>query len=115
VSSSSATILSLPLTKVLPRLDALLMVTKSCKGRTCTDPWSVIHPHGDVKTLREALGKRFDAFYKAGVKDQVVSFDRCELGYIVASEGPQDVAVFETGKKYGEDSGEIAGLVLGEG
>jgi len=77
------------------------MVTKSCKGRTCTDPWSVIHIDGDVKTLREALDGRFDAFYEAGVKDQV-SFDRCELGYIIASEGPQDVADFEAGRRYGE-------------
>jgi N-acetylglucosamine-6-sulfatase len=73
------------------------MVTKSCKGRTCTDPWSVIHPAGDVKTLREALDTRFDAFYETEVKERV-RFERCELGYILASEGPQQVLEFKQDK-----------------
>ncbi|RDW82570.1 arylsulfatase-1 [Coleophoma cylindrospora] len=82
------TILNLPLSKVLPRLDALLMVTKSCKGATCVNPWSVLHPQGDVKSLGDALNTNFDAFYMLDVKEKV-SFDKCELGYIVESEGPQ--------------------------
>jgi len=75
------------------------MVTKSCKGRTCTDPWSVIHPTGDVKTLRAALDEKFDAFYLNEVSERV-RFDKCELGYILDSEGPQKGLVFEEGKNY---------------
>ncbi|KAE8450080.1 hypothetical protein EG329_006861 [Mollisiaceae sp. DMI_Dod_QoI] len=87
------TLLGLPLSKVLPRLDALLMVTKSCKGKTCVDPWSVIHPAGNVKTLADALNPRFDVFYTTIAES--VRFDRCELGYILESEGPQRAAVFQ--------------------
>lgn len=76
------------------------MVTKSCKGRTCIDPWSVIHPSGDVKTLSDALYKRFDGFYNSEEVRESVRFDRCELGYILESEGPQAAVVFEEGRSY---------------
>lgn len=76
------------------------MVTKSCKGYTCTNPWSVIHPSGDVKTLRDALDGRFDAFYTSEVA-QKVGFEKCELGYILGSEGPQQAVVFDAEKVYG--------------
>ncbi len=68
------------------------MITKSCKGKTCVDPRSVIHPDGDVKTLGDAVGERFDAFY-ASVQHRV-RFDKCELGYILESEGPLRSVVF---------------------
>jgi N-acetylglucosamine-6-sulfatase len=71
------------------------MVTKSCKGRTCVQPWSVIHPAGNVKTLQGALNKRYDNFY-ASVSASV-SFEKCELGYIIESEGPQEAVVFREG------------------
>jgi N-acetylglucosamine-6-sulfatase len=79
------------------------MVTKSCKGSTCTDPWSVIHPKGDVKTLKDALNKRFDAFYLSEVAKKV-SFEKCELGYILESEGPQDAIVFDASDTYSDVS-----------
>jgi N-acetylglucosamine-6-sulfatase len=98
-ASSAPLILGLPLFKVLPRLDALLMVTKSCKGHTCTHPWEVIHPQGDVTTLADALDERFDAFYLNEVASRI-KFEKCELGYIVESEGPQDVVGFDAGSEY---------------
>ena len=85
--------MGLPLTTVIPRLDALLMVTKSCKGHTCVDPWSVIHPAGDVKTLADALRADFDDFYYSVAER--VRFDKCELGYISESEGPQEILSFD--------------------
>lgn len=99
VNPPSATILGLPLSKVLPRLDALLMVTKSCKGYTCTHPWSVIHPDGDVATLADALDEKFDSFYLSEAASRV-RFDKCELGYIVDSEGPQHAVVFDAARYY---------------
>jgi len=80
------------LNRLIPRLDALLMVTKSCKGATCVSPWSVLHPDGDVRSLTDALHERFDGFY-AFVGERV-KFDRCELGYIKESEGPQAAMQF---------------------
>lgn len=69
------------------------MVTKSCKGHTCVDPWSVIHPAGNVKTLKDALNTRFDNFYAS--ISQLVKFEKCEFGYILESEGPQEAVVFQ--------------------
>lgn len=63
-----------------------MMVLKSCSGATCIEPWNVLHPEGDVTSLSDALNIQFDTFYEEQVK---VSFDRCELGYIIDAEGPQ--------------------------
>lgn len=83
---------SIPLVTLLPRLDALLMVLKSCKGRTCTHPWSVVHPAGDVTSLGEALREEFDDFYQT--QQNKVVFDKCEKGYFPESEGPMSVRPF---------------------
>jgi N-acetylglucosamine-6-sulfatase len=98
-SSAQPLILGIPISKVLPRLDALLMVTKSCKGYTCTHPWSVIHPNSDVRTLADALDEKFDAFYLREVTNRV-RFETCELGYILPSEGPQDAVSFDESRDY---------------
>ncbi|KAG0645633.1 Arylsulfatase [Hyphodiscus hymeniophilus] len=99
ISSSSELpkIFRLPPSKVLPRLDALLMVTKSCRGATCVDPWSVLHPRGDIKTLADAMRVEFDDFYASTAEK--VSFDKCELGYILESEGPQALVNFDEWKE----------------
>jgi arylsulfatase len=74
------------LSRVIGRLDSLLLVMKSCKGSTCHAPWRVLHPDGDVHSLDDALQARFDDFYESQAQ---VSFDRCEAGYIIDAEGPQ--------------------------
>lgn len=81
---------------LVPRLDALLMVLKTCKGRACTHPWEVLHPAGNVATLIEAMNPDFDDFYFG---QQKVAFERCEKGYILESEGPMEV------KPYSFDDG----------
>lgn len=63
-----------------------MMVLKSCKASSCTDPWKVLHPQGDVTDLPSALSTGLDSFYEEQPK---VSFSKCELGYIIESEGPQ--------------------------
>lgn len=100
-STPEPTILNIPISKVLPRLDALLLVTKSCKAHTCVDPWSVIHPKGDVKTLGDALNVKFDGFYRSLKEERKVGFTKCELGYIKESEGVQELGVvFDEDVKY---------------
>lgn len=76
------------------------MVTKSCQGYTCRQPWSVLHPTGDVTTLAEALDVRFDGFYLGEAVRTRVGFEKCELGYLLESEGPQDGAVFDREREY---------------
>lgn len=79
-------ILGRSLTHAIARLDALLLVLKSCKGATCIDPWSVLHPEEPIRSLRDALNKEHDLFYGAQPK---VSFDWCDAGYLIEAEGPQ--------------------------
>ena len=102
-------ILGLPIAQVLHRLDSLLLILKSCKGRECTHPWETLHPAGNVRTLREALHHRFDDYYKTQVER--VRYDRCEGGYIIDAEGPQGIS-----KGFGEagDGLERGGLSWSE-
>lgn len=74
--------------ELLTRLDALLMVLKTCKSRACTHPWEVLHPEGDVKRLSDAMRREYDGFYAS---QQKVAYEKCEKGYILESEGPMGV------------------------
>ncbi|KAK6369736.1 hypothetical protein LTS17_009186 [Exophiala oligosperma] len=80
--------------QVTARLDALLMVLKSCKNKQCTQPWLTIHPGGQVHNLAEALENNFDNFYATQPR---ISFTKCELGYIPLSEGAMDVVPWHLG------------------
>ena len=77
-----------PVKRLESRLDALLLVLKSCKADTCTRPWRALHPAGDVSTLAQAMDAKFDDFYEQ--KQHRVSYNYCDAGYIVAAEGPQE-------------------------
>lgn len=74
--------------RLLNRTDALLMVLKSCKGSACTKPWHELHKNGEVKNLRDAMDKQFDAKY-AGISR--VRFNECfKTGKVdINAEGPQ--------------------------
>jgi hypothetical protein len=93
-TTTTSHLLGRDLSNVITRLDALLMVLKSCKGDTCIKPWDVIHPDGSVKDLRDALNAKYDQFYRAQPK---VSYSACEGGYIISSEGPQNGLVYRDG------------------
>jgi N-acetylglucosamine-6-sulfatase len=69
-----------------------MMVLKSCKGEACRKPWNVLHGDSKIKSLKDALSHRYDAFYEAQPK---VKFDDCALGYIREVEGPQDANVYD--------------------
>ncbi|GFF43241.1 arylsulfatase [Aspergillus lentulus] len=81
-------------TQVISRLDALLLVLKSCQGKTCVKPWDVLHPDGSVHNLLDAMDHKYDAFYRDQFK---VSFDRCEYGYVMDAEGPQTALAYRNG------------------
>ena len=83
--------------QVIYRLDALLVVLKTCKGESCIHPWSELHPStsssatsssaAEVSTLLQALDPAYDAFYTSYPK---VGFSSCKLGYIPSAEGNVD-------------------------
>ncbi|CAD0092287.1 unnamed protein product [Aureobasidium vineae] len=83
--------------QVIYRLDALLLVLKTCKGQTCINPWASLHPSGSVETLLEALNPEFDAFYQKYPK---VGFSSCELGYIPSAEGNVENIEFSAGVEW---------------
>lgn len=74
------------LTPLIHRLDALLMVLKTCEARQCTHPWESLFPEGEVRCLSDALNVKYDHYFAS--KLERVRFDRCEKGYIAESEGP---------------------------
>ncbi|KAH0257183.1 Arylsulphatase, partial [Aureobasidium melanogenum] len=80
--------------QVIYRLDALLLILKTCKATTCIKPWSSIHNNSDVQTLTQALNPDFDVYY---IKHPKVGFSSCELGYIPEAEGNVDHISFAAG------------------
>lgn len=79
-------ILGRSLSQAINRLDALLLVLKSCQGATCIDPWDVLQPADSVRSLQDALDEQYDGLYD---NQPQVSFDWCDAGYIIEAEGPQ--------------------------
>ncbi|KAK6388126.1 hypothetical protein LTR65_008134 [Meristemomyces frigidus] len=86
IPNNSTTTTSVHLSRLISRLDTLLVVLKTCKARECTHPWEVLHPAGDVRNLNDALSAEFNDFYE--VQQERVYFTQCEKGYIAESEGP---------------------------
>ncbi|KAI1330959.1 alkaline-phosphatase-like protein [Xylariaceae sp. FL0255] len=85
--NSNATLTdSTTLEQLAARLDALIQVLKTCKARTCTHPWEVLHPEGNVHNLLEALNTQYDHFYE--VQQNKVHFDACLGGYLISNELP---------------------------
>ncbi|KAJ5808977.1 hypothetical protein N7474_010246 [Penicillium riverlandense] len=85
-NSMEPRILGRRLSEAINRLDALLLVLKSCKGISCIEPWNVLQPDDSVRTLRDALDVEYDSFYS---QQPTVSFDWCDAGYVIEAEGPQ--------------------------
>lgn len=95
-SAKSYELFNRPFSAVIDRLDALLVILKECKGRTCTDPWET---HGQ-KSLKCALNPKLDAYFLGQPK---VAFSSCELGYI--REAEQNQAAIGTGSDEWSDQG----------
>ncbi|EXJ71432.1 uncharacterized protein A1O5_05240 [Cladophialophora psammophila CBS 110553] len=86
-------ILGRALNKFVARVDALLLVLKSCRGIECTDPWLQLHPQGNVRNLRDALSAQYDQFYAAQPK---IMFSACKEGYLIEFEGPQTALRYDS-------------------
>lgn len=85
--------------RVMSRLNALLMVMKSCEGSVCRDPWSMlqpaplIHPQisGErsssrlIESFTDALNPDYDAFF-TGIPD--VTIAECEQYQYPPNERP---------------------------
>lgn len=82
--------------QLVNRLDALLVVLKSCRAETCRDPWRVLHPTDtSVKILEDALNKIYDTHYAQFKK---VQYEECIDYYDAVNEVPQIGQHFTTNK-----------------
>lgn len=87
---------------LVDRLDALMMVQKSCKEQACYDPWRSLHPGGEVRSLADALSPEYDEFYAGQTK---VRYNYCSRGFLLDAEGPQEYDV------YGDDEQTVQRLM----
>lgn len=87
-STDTDTFLGHPIEKVLHHLDALLLVLKSCAGEECRQPWTQLHPNGQIHSLLEALDEKFDDKYKGLPR---VNYSKCfkDGTFLPKFEGPQ--------------------------
>jgi arylsulfatase A-like enzyme len=74
------TLLGRPIWQLIYRLDALVLIQKSCSADTCREPWKQLHPEGNVNTLADALNERYDAFYENSYKVAKVGWEVCFNG-----------------------------------
>ena len=70
---------------VVARLDALLMVLKTCKEKECIRPWEAIHRDRTVQSLADAMHEAHNDLYIHSMPR--VIFERCEEAYIPEAEG----------------------------
>jgi N-acetylglucosamine-6-sulfatase len=78
--SPGAPALDIPVCKVIERLDTLLMIAKSCKGKTRIELWPIIHRKGGVKKADWRLHERLDTFNRSMA--QSVGYTTRESGYL---------------------------------
>jgi len=76
--------------RIVNRLNALLMVTKSCETNSCRDPWSLLKPSSDsdsapLVSFAQALDEEYDSFFENFAK---VSFDTCLIVQLDSNETP---------------------------
>lgn len=93
-NSTSATIEGYSVSKIIARMDALLMVLKTCQGKNCYKPWEVLHPQDNVHNLQEALNPEFDDFYAESFSSNAVSFSACVYGQLRQYEGSQTPLIY---------------------
>ncbi|KAG2175458.1 hypothetical protein INT43_001105 [Umbelopsis isabellina] len=71
--------------RFINRLDALLLVLKSCKAESCRNPWKILHEQDKIGSLPQALSKDLDDFYATLPK---VKYDHCTGYYDYENEAP---------------------------
>ncbi|KAI1171948.1 arylsulfatase [Nemania sp. FL0916] len=95
-------------TRLLSRLNGLLLAAKSCAGDTCRNPWSLLQPEPerrekDVQTnltitcLEQALEPEFDDFFASMPQ---VAFERCMMYQYRPNETPYWPANAGLGEAY---------------
>ena len=74
------TLIGRPTEEVIHRLDALVLILKTCVADVCCEPWKELHPNGNVKTLAHALHEKYDDLYKRSYSFAKVGWKQCYSG-----------------------------------
>ena len=82
-----------PEKQLMNRLNAILLVTKGCKGDACRDPWGALFPKNRVDGLAEAMKQDYDTFFK---KQPKIKFKKCRKGFVASNETPLHANQFGT-------------------
>lgn len=96
--------------RLLDRLDALLLVLKTCRGDTCTNPYKELSTHNDFVQLSDLLQQRnVDSNVESWLRDlPKVEYSTCQLGYQSRNEWPQ----WKSEWAFGRDSTSRGALLL---
>lgn len=89
--SGTTTLSGFAIKKLLTRIDALLLVLKSCQAETCKQPWAALHQDGAVKALKDAMSSDYDDMYNNYYNNYRVKFTKCYKDGTIdkSAEGPQ--------------------------
>ena len=87
------TILGRPIPQLVHRLDAIILVQKTCKQDECRNPWSQLHTDGSVANLLDALDEKYDSMYTRLHEIGKVEWEHCYEGdkytlYLKSNERP---------------------------
>jgi arylsulfatase A-like enzyme len=74
-----------PEKQLYTRLNAVLLVTKGCKGDACRDPWGALFPKNQVNGLADAMKAEYDTFFQ---KQPRIKFKTCRKGFVYSNEAP---------------------------
>lgn len=89
-SEDGTPLVSLRLQRALNRLDALLLVLKTCSGTVCTNPYAALFPDlaagEEVYRYAQVTHPRFDAYFSSLPR---VRFAECALGFQSRLERPE--------------------------
>ncbi|KAJ7580718.1 arylsulfatase [Mycena floridula] len=71
--------------RLVNRLNGVLLVTKTCEKNSCRNPWKALHPDGTVQTLSQALHCQYDDYY---ANLPLVAFNECLQYQLAENEEP---------------------------
>lgn len=71
-----------------------MMVLKTCKAKSCVKPWQIIFPSGTVNLLKAAFDLRYNSSFTKAFNTNAVSFSACDVGQILADEGPLTPSIY---------------------
>lgn len=83
--------------RLIDRLNAILLVTKSCAENTCRQPWALLQPgrrKDEIVSLRQAMDTKYDRFFSEFPR---VAFKECMMYQDIKNEKPFYPPLSETG------------------